>query len=41
MPGGNGFATEMGISKDYRKAVEVLCTSSHVRRVDVMQIGDQ
>jgi len=43
LPGGtgNGFATEMGISKDYRKAVEVLCTSSNVRHVDVMQIGDQ
>ena len=43
LPGGtgNGFATEMGIPKDYRQAVEVLCTSSHVRRVDVMQIGDQ
>ena len=29
LPGGtgNGFATEMGIPKDFRKAVEVLCTS--------------
>ncbi|HEY8167465.1 MAG TPA: YegS/Rv2252/BmrU family lipid kinase [Candidatus Limnocylindrales bacterium] len=43
LPGGtgNGFATEMGIPKDYRKAVEVLCTSSNVRRVDIMRIGDQ
>jgi YegS/Rv2252/BmrU family lipid kinase len=43
LPGGtgNGFAAEMGIPKDYRKAVEVLCTSSNVRHVDVMQIGDQ
>lgn len=43
LPGGtgNGFATEMGIPKDYRQAVEVLCTSHSVRHVDVMQIGDQ
>jgi diacylglycerol kinase (ATP) len=43
LPGGtgNGFATEMGIPKDYRKAVEVLCTSTKVRHVDVMRIGDQ
>ena len=43
LPGGtgNGFATEMGIPKDYRAAVEVLCTSSNVRHVDVMQVGDQ
>lgn len=43
LPGGtgNGFATEMGIPKDYRAAVEVLCTSSHVRHVDVMQISDR
>ncbi len=42
LPGGtgNGFATEMGIPKDYRKAVEVLCTSHNTRQVDVMQIGD-
>ena len=43
LPGGtgNGFATEMGIPKDYRKAVEVLCTSTKVRHVDVMRIGGQ
>jgi len=43
LPGGtgNGFATEMGIPKDYRKAVEVLCTNNRVRPIDVMQIGDQ
>jgi YegS/Rv2252/BmrU family lipid kinase len=43
LPGGtgNGFATEMGIPKDYRKAVEVLCTSPKVRHVDVMRVGDQ
>jgi diacylglycerol kinase (ATP) len=43
LPGGtgNGFATEMGVPKDFRQAVEVLCTSQNVRRVDVMQIGDR
>jgi YegS/Rv2252/BmrU family lipid kinase len=43
LPGGtgNGFAAEMGIPKGYRRAVEVLCTSHNVRRVDVMQIGEQ
>ena len=41
LPGGtgNGFATEMGIPADYRQAVEVLCTSSNVRHIDVMQVG--
>jgi diacylglycerol kinase (ATP) len=43
LPGGtgNGFATEMGVPKDFRKAVEVLCTSQKVRHVDIMQVGDQ
>jgi diacylglycerol kinase family enzyme len=43
LPGGtgNGFATEMGIPHDYRKAVEVLCTSQNVRQVDIMRIGEQ
>ena len=43
LPGGtgNGFATEMGVPKDYRKAVETLCTNNRVRQVDVMQIGEQ
>jgi YegS/Rv2252/BmrU family lipid kinase len=43
LPGGtgNGFATEMGVPKDFRKAVEVLCTSQNIRHVDVMQVGDQ
>lgn len=42
LPGGtgNGFATEMGIPRDYRKAVEVLCTSTNVRQVDIMRIGE-
>ncbi len=43
LPGGtgNGYATEMGIPRDFRKAVEVLCTSPNVRNVDIMQVGDQ
>jgi diacylglycerol kinase (ATP) len=43
LPGGtgNGFATEMGIPKDFGEAVKVLCTSQNVRRVDAMQIGEQ
>jgi diacylglycerol kinase family enzyme len=43
LPGGtgNGFATEMGIPKDFGEAVAVLCTSQNVRRVDVMQVRDQ
>ena len=42
LPGGtgNGFATELGIPADYRKAVEVVCTSKNLRRVDAMRIGD-
>ena len=43
LPGGtgNGFATEMKIPADFRKAVEVLCTSAHVRNVDAIRVGDQ
>jgi YegS/Rv2252/BmrU family lipid kinase len=43
LPGGtgNGFAREMGIPKTLRPAVEVLCTSSNVRKIDVAQVGDQ
>jgi diacylglycerol kinase (ATP) len=42
LPGGtgNGFAREMGIPKTLRPAVEVLCTSSNVRKIDVAQVGD-
>jgi len=43
LPGGtgNGFATEVGIPADFYKAVEVLCTSTRVREIDAMQVGDQ
>ncbi len=43
LPGGtgNGYAHEMGIPEDFRKAVEVLCTSTRLRQVDAMQVGDQ
>jgi len=43
LPGGtgNGFAREMGIPKLLRPAVEVLCTSPKVQKIDVAQAGDQ
>ena len=43
LPGGtgNGFAREMGIPKTLRPAVEVLCTSTNMRKIDVAQVGDQ
>ncbi len=43
LPGGtgNGFATELGIPKDFRQAVKALCTSRNVRRVDAIGIDDQ
>jgi YegS/Rv2252/BmrU family lipid kinase len=42
LPGGtgNGFANEMGIPKQLREAVELLCTSSKVSHVDVARLGD-
>jgi len=42
LPGGtgNGFANEMGIPKQLRAAVELLCTSTRVSHVDVAQVGD-
>ena len=42
LPGGtgNGFANEMRIPKDLRPAVELLCTSHKVSRVDVGRLGD-
>lgn len=42
LPGGtgNGFANEMGIPKQLRAAVELLCTSSRVSHVDAAQVGD-
>ena len=43
LPGGtgNGFANENGIPKKTREAAEVLCTSTHVRHVDVARVNDQ
>ena len=42
LPGGtgNGFAHENGIPTQLAKAVELLCTSRQVRRVDVARIGE-
>ena len=42
LPGGtgNGFPREMGIPKDLTQAVELLCTSTNVRHVDVARVGD-
>ena len=43
LPGGtgNGFAREIGIPKDLREAVELLCTSENVRNVDAARVGDE
>ena len=43
LPGGtgNGFAREIGIPKDLREAVELLCTSQNVRRVDAARVGNE
>jgi diacylglycerol kinase (ATP) len=43
LPGGtgNGFAREIGIPKDLREAVELLCTSSIVRKVDAVRVGEE
>jgi diacylglycerol kinase (ATP) len=43
LPGGtgNGFAREIGVPKDLRAAVELLCTSTNVRRVDAARVGDE
>lgn len=43
LPGGtgNGFARELGIPKDLRAAVELLCTGGRVRHIDVARIGEQ
>jgi YegS/Rv2252/BmrU family lipid kinase len=42
LPGGtgNGFAHELGLSNDVRAAVEVLCTSNKLRKIDVGKVGD-
>jgi diacylglycerol kinase (ATP) len=43
LPGGtgNGFAREIGIPKELREAVELLCTSKNVRQVDAARVGDE
>ena len=43
LPGGtgNGFAREMGIPKDLREAVELLCTCRNVRHVDAARVGGE
>jgi len=43
LPGGtgNGFAREIGIPKELREAVELLCTSSNVRKVDAARVGEE
>jgi len=43
LPGGtgNGFAREMGIPKTLTPAVELLCTSSRTRQIDVAQVNGQ
>ncbi len=43
LPGGtgNGFAREMGIPKDLRDAVELLCTCRNVRQVDAARVGTE
>ena len=40
LPGGtgNGFANEMGIPNKLRPALEVLCTSENVRKVDIVKL---
>jgi YegS/Rv2252/BmrU family lipid kinase len=42
LPGGNGngFATELGTPKELQSALELLCTSQRVRKLDVVQFGD-
>ena len=43
LPGGtgNGFAREMGIPKTLAPAVELLCTSTNTRQIDVAQVNGQ
>jgi diacylglycerol kinase (ATP) len=43
LPGGtgNGFAREIGIPKDLDEAVELLCTSRNVLRVDAARVGNE
>lgn len=43
LPGGtgNGFARELGIPKELRPAVELICAGGQVRRIDIARVGDQ
>jgi diacylglycerol kinase (ATP) len=43
LPGGtgNGFAREIGIPKDLAEAVQLLCTSTKVRHIDVARVGNE
>jgi diacylglycerol kinase (ATP) len=43
LPGGtgNGFARELGIPKELRPAVELICTGGRIRHIDAARIGDQ
>lgn len=43
LPGGtgNGFCRENNVPNDLTAAVELLCTSTHLRQVDAAQVGDQ
>lgn len=43
LPGGtgNGFARELGIPKELRAAVELICTGGRIRRIDAGRIGEQ
>lgn len=42
LPGGtgNGFANEMGIPNKLQPALEVLCTSDHVREIDIVKMDE-
>ena len=42
LPGGtgNGFANEMGIPNKLRPALEVLCTSDHLREIDIVKMDE-
>lgn len=43
LPGGtgNGFAAGLGIPKDLRAAIDIICTSNELASVDVMKMGDK
>lgn len=43
LPGGtgNGFARELGIPKELRPAVELICTGGRIRHIDAARSGDQ